>query len=289
MNIPLHPSPDTMRRVLLEQGVPLLLTAVVFAVLWAVLHAEVLALNAFGHEDILLKILAPDVLVGMSIYLKTSIDFAIFIGHLMRTNPGWKNRIAIECGTAAGNGLGTVVILAIWNFFRRIDWLLALMVVLASLVLLKLAEEGLEHAQDEKKRYPALLRKTVSVCKKILHVINGYIDPVLGKLMPHASLNSTAQPSWRSLLVFSGTIPFILGLDDFAGYVPLFSIVHVYGFALGVLLGHMVLNICLFLSPDSTIRLVKQPIISFLGSLAFVGLAVWGIHEAVKIVGSAYF
>ena len=273
----------------MNQGLPLLLTFVVCGVLWLILFAEVTLLNHAGSEPILLQLQWPDILAGMTIYLKTSIDFAIFIGHLMRTHPGTKNRIAIECGTAFGNGLGTFLVLALWSFFRTIDWLLALMVLLASLVLLKLAEDGLEHARDEDRRYPRLFRKAVAALERILHAINGWIEPVLGRIMPHATLNTTTVYTWWGLLYFSASIPFILGLDDFAGYVPLFSIVHVYGFALGVLVGHLVLNLCLFLSPDATIRIVKQPIISFLGSVAFVGLSLWGLSEVVRIALRAYF
>ena len=278
-----------MKRFLIEQAVPLALTVVVFVAMWALLHGEILLLNLVGgHENISFFILAQDVLVGMTIYLKTSIDFAIFIGHLMRTHPGWKNRIAIECGTAAGNALGTIVILAIWNLFRNIDWLLAIMVFLAALVLFKLAEEGLEHAHDDKKRYPQIFRTAVHVCEVVLQRLNAIIEPFLGRLMPNITMNTTTKYRWGGLLIFAGTIPFILGLDDFAGYVPLFSVIRVYGFAVGVLAGHLILNICLFLSPDTTIRIVKQPIISFLGSLAFVGLAIWGLVECWHIIEHAY-
>ncbi len=277
-------------RALIEQAIPLMLTVVVFAAMWAFLHAEVLFLNSVGGlEEISTKILWPDVLVGLTIYLKTSIDFAIFIGHLMRTHPGWKNRIAIECGTALGNAVGTFVILAIWNFFRNIDWLLALMVILASLVLFKMAQDGLEHAREDNGRYPAWFHRLVDLMERVLAALNAVFRPVLGRIMPHLSLNPTKTYRWMGLLVFSATIPFILGLDDFAGYVPLFSIVHVYGFAVGVFAGHLILNVCLFLSPRTTIKVVKQPMISFLGSLAFVGLAVWGLIEAWHIVEHAYF
>jgi hypothetical protein len=47
----------------------------------------------------------------------------------------------------------------------------------------------------------------------------------------------------------------------------------------------MLLNIALFLSPSATIRAVKNPIISFFGSVAFVGLALWGLFEAAKLIG----
>lgn len=270
---------------ILEQGIPLALTAAVFLVCWGVLHLEVLLLNALsGGEPIQFTILWSDILVGLTIYLKTSIDFAIFIGHLMRTHPGWKNRIAIECGTAAGNALGTFTILAIWNYFRHIEWLLAIMVGIAALVLLQLAQEGLEHARDEQGKYPALFSKLVHICERILSSVNAVFSPLLSRILPEASLNTTKRYGWVGLLFFSGSIPFILGLDDFAGYVPLFSVVHVYGFAIGVLAGHLLLNICLFLSPETTIKAVKQPIISFIGSLAFVGLAIWGFVEVWNIL-----
>ncbi|HRH93388.1 MAG TPA: hypothetical protein PKV72_02545 [Candidatus Peribacteria bacterium] len=271
---------------LLEQVVPLLLTVASFCALWLLLHGEVVLLNRFSPgEPMLTKILWSDVLIGLTIYLKTSIDFAIFIGHLMRTHPGWKNRIAIETGTAAGNALGTFIILILWNYFREIQWLLALMVLIASLVLLKLAEDGLEHAQGEDaEKYPGAFKTAVVWCKAVLSRVNAVFAPVLGRLIPHATLNVTKSYGLGGLLVFAASIPFILGLDDFAGYVPLFSVVHVYGFAVGVLLGHMLLNLCLFLSPETTIRLVKQPVISFLGSLAFVGLAVWGLTEVWHIL-----
>ena len=75
-----------------------------------------------------------------------------------------------------------------------------------------------------------------------------------------------------------------MGLDDFAGYVPVFNVVNVFGFSIGVVVGHMLLNILLYLSPATTIRVVKNPVISFVGSLAFIGLAIWGIVEVVHLL-----
>ena len=96
-------------------------------------------------------------------------------------------------------------------------------------------------------------------------------------------LKGEAGLPWKKLLLFSFSVPFILGLDDFAGYVPLFSIIKVFGFAIGVLLAHTLLNIALFLNPEFTIKIVKNQWVSFFGTLAFVGLALWGLLEVVKI------
>ena len=73
-------------------------------------------------------------------------------------------------------------------------------------------------------------------------------------------------------------------MDDFAGYVPLFNVVNVYGFAAGVIGAHTILNICLFLSPKRTIAAVKNEYVSFLGTLAFIGLGIYGLIEAGKII-----
>lgn len=270
-----------------NQIIPLALTGVVFAAGVGILFFEIFLLNRFivAREAIIPHLRWSDILIGLTIYLKTSIDFAIFIGRLMSKYPGWKNRIMIEIGTAAGNIAGTLVILLIWDLFREVRALMAVMIVIASLVLLRLAEDGFEHVKDETGKYKINFGGIERWLEKILHTINSLVAPVLNRLIPHTSMNDTGKKGFLGLFVLSFTVPFILGLDDFAGYIPLFSIVNVFGFATGVFLGHMILNIALFVSPSKTIQAVKNPIISFLGSLAFIALAAWGLYEAAKLVG----
>ena len=78
-----------------EQLLPLILTVIIFIILTAILRVEIAVLNAVTLSDIQIQIRWTDVLVGLTIYLKTSIDFAIFMGNLMHTNQGWRNKIAI--------------------------------------------------------------------------------------------------------------------------------------------------------------------------------------------------
>lgn len=267
-----------------RSSVPILLTGVICLVLASLIRGEIIVLNRVTIEDILLKIRLQDVLIGMTIYLKTSVDFAIFIGNLMSEFRGVKNRIAIEIGTAFGNALGTMVVLGIWNLFKDVDWLLALMIVWAALVLFKLAEDGLEHFDENQASFPSGLRKIVAYYEMALGRINKIFAPLLHKVMPNLSMKPKAKLNIWQLTLFSFTIPFILGLDDFAGYVPLFSTVNVWGFAIGVIVGHMILNIFLFISPKRTVELVKNPSIALLGSLVFVLLAIWGLWEVVKIL-----
>ncbi|HSW90022.1 MAG TPA: hypothetical protein VLH19_04080 [Patescibacteria group bacterium] len=269
-----------------DQIIPLLLTGVVFAVVTVILFAEIRTLNGLtvNRPPVHLQLRLADILVGATIYLKTSIDFAIFIGRLMSKYEGWKNRIMIEIGTALGNAAGTFLILLIWDFFREVPILMAIMIMLAALVLLRMAEDGLDHVKDEAGKYKISFGGFEIYFEKVLSRFNRFVAPVLNKLIPSLVAKDDNKKGLKALFIMSMTIPFILGLDDFAGYLPLFNIINVFGFATGVFLGHMILNIFLFLSPGKTIRIVKNPIISFFGSLAFVGLALWGVIEAVKLL-----
>lgn len=268
------------------QLIPLLLTIVVFGVLVALLHGAILVFNMLPvRELVVLEIRWVDVLVGGTIYLKTAIDFAIFMGRLMAANPGWKNRIAIEIGTALGNAAGTIMVIGLWVLFKDIQILLALMVFVASLVLFELAHGSLPHF--EAWNQVTDVRKTIfRALKGLLDAVTRLTDPVLSRIMPDigAAMRGGKALPWWGLLGFSMSVPFILGLDDFAGYVPLFNVVNVYGFAIGVIGAHTILNIALFLSPKRTIAAVKNEYISFLGALAFIGLAIYGLVETVQIV-----
>lgn len=71
----------------LSQALPIGLTFVICAILSALLYIEIRLLNKFTATDILLQVRWADVAVGLTIYLKTSVDFAIFIGNLMAAYP----------------------------------------------------------------------------------------------------------------------------------------------------------------------------------------------------------
>lgn len=272
------------QRILLAQVLPLSLTLIVAGVFTLLVYGEINLLNTFTATDISTKIRWVDVGIGFTIYLKTSIDFAIFMGGLMQKNTGWKSRIAIEIGTAAGNAIGTMTILLVWTFFKEVEWLLALMIIVAALVLITLAEDGLEHAKAADRGYPAIFKKTVSVFERFLRFTNLIARPIVSRVLPGGGLQSVAKATFWSLMSFAFLIPFILGLDDFAGYVPLFSLVNIYGFCIGVFFAHALLNALLYLSPERTIRAVKNPVISLVGSMAFIGLAGLGIYEAAKLL-----
>ena len=274
----------------LSQFVPVALTGVVMAGFLALLHGAILIFNLIpSSEKIYLEIRGIDILVGATIYLKTSIDFAIFIGRMMAANPGWRNRIALEIGTAAGNTIGTIAIIGLWVTLKNVDLLLALMVFIASLVLFELAHGSLEHFANWQGQ-GGIRSVLFYLMHGLLDRVKKIIDPLLRRVMPDlgSAMKGKASLPWPQLLIFSASVPFILGLDDFAGYVPLFSVVNVYGFAIGVIASHTLLNIALFLSPKKTIVIVKNEVVSFFGALAFIGLGVYGLVETVRIVTEAF-
>ena len=154
-----------------------------------------------------------------------------------------------------------------------------IMIILAALVLFELAEEGFEEVMKKKHTYNKVLRLPLS----ILHTFNSMFKPLISKVLPEKGISAT-KLSFSSLFFFSLTIPFILGLDDFAGYIPLFTIINVFSFIIGVFLAHTLLNIGLFTSPHLTMRITKNPMVVIIGSIAFVGIGLWGIIEASEIL-----
>ena len=268
-----------------QQITPLALVVAIFGVLVGVLMLEIKLLNQFTAVDVLLRVRWFDVLIGLTVYFKTSIDFAIYIGNLMSQNRHWKSRVAIEVGTALGNGLGTMAVLVVWVFFKDVKVLLMLMILLASLVLFKLAEDSLAHLKIEENSWPTWLVAIFNYGQLGLGKFNRLTNSFLKYIVPRTEAKQVGGLSFWPLVVVAFTVPFILGLDDFAGYISLFNVVNVFGFSIGVFLGHMILNIFLYLSPDHTIRLVKNQFISLVGSLVFIGLAIWGLVEVVKLIG----
>lgn len=264
-----------------NQTIALGLTLITCLALIAAIWVEVSLLNKFISEKITIAIRPADILIGITVYLKTAIDFAIFIARLMDKNPGLKGRIGIEIGTALGNGVGTMAILLVWAFFKEVNWLLAIMIFVASLVLIRLAEDTLDH-NGANPRSP--LGKLSAYFKRFLITLNKVTGPLLARIVPSGSIKVEHKKTLLGLLAMAFIVPFILGLDDFAGYVPLFNVVNVFGFSVGVLIGHMALNISLYISPGRTITIVKNPAFAFIGSVAFVGLAGWGFVEAFRLL-----
>lgn len=218
-------------------------------------------------------------LLGITIYLKTSFDFAFFIGRLMERYPGWLNRLAIETGTAIGNFFGILLVLFIWLYFQENNILFIVMIFIASLILFELSYSGLEHiASWQEGGIKKILYQLLEI--PLRPIVRAEL-PILGKALPNLGqkFQGKSEVKWFSLLLFTFTIPFILGADDFAGYIPLFKLVNVYSFSVGILLAHTLLNISLFSFPAKTILLVKNQYVTYLGNLLFALLGIYGLIQ----------
>ncbi|MEY3197779.1 MAG: hypothetical protein RL023_456 [Candidatus Parcubacteria bacterium] len=192
----------------------IIISFVLLAVLIGLYQLEIMGLNTIGSmfsissEDIQLweraGKLITDILIGLTIYLKTSIDFALLIGILMEKYPGIKNQLIIQSGTTLGNAIGTMVVLVIWFFFKEVYRLLALMIFFASLVLVELAKTSLEHIiEDNPDTHIDDVKQkgwTMTIARKmykILHDINSFIEPVTSKILPSLSFDANKKLTMR--------------------------------------------------------------------------------------------
>jgi hypothetical protein len=272
-----------MSKVFINKLVPVFLTVLTFIILSTGLYGLLLILNTFPlNEQILLDFKNTDLLLGIVVYLKTAFDFAIFIGSLMETNPGWQKRIAISVGTALGNAFGTFVMLIVWIIAREFSVLSLIFLFIASVILLRMAQESFEEFLKQKKSFLLDIKMPIYLLQSQLNFINKMLRPILKYFVPDLNLTRTKKLSFVNLIAFSFTIPFILGFNDFAGYIPLSGTINLFGFTLGVMVGHMVLTIGLFALPSITVRVVKHPIVLIGGGAIFIGLGLWGIYQVLK-------
>lgn len=273
-----------MNKRFIEKIIPVILTVLTFFVLSTLLYGVLLILDSLHLQyPIILDFRKRELLFGILIFLKTAIDFAIFMGNLMHTNPGWKKKIAIAFGTSIGNAFGTFLILTVWTLFKEIPALMVISILLSNVILLKLSEESFELFLKQKRSF-IKIRMPVNLLQNQLDFVNNLFRPILRFFVPDLNLTRTKKLSFINLIVFSFTIPFILGINDFAGYIPLFEYVNVFGFTLGVMLGHMFLTIGLFALPKKTVDIVKHPIVLIGGGLAFLSIGIFGFYEAFKIL-----
>lgn len=277
-----------MKKVLIRQVIPILLTVLIFFLLATILYTILLFLASLPLSyPVILDFRRRELLVGVLVYLKTAVDFAILIGSLMHTNPGWKKRIAIGFGTALGNAFGTFIVLVIWTLSKEFKLLIVILMFLSSAILLRLAEESLELFLKQRKSFIKInIRKPVSLLQGQLDFVNRIFRPILKFFVKDLNLTKTKKLSFANLIIFSFTIPFVLGFNDFSAYIPLFAYINVFGFTLGILFGHMILTVGLFAFPNLTIKVVKHPLVLIWGGLAFMGIAFYGFWQTFKILTS---
>lgn len=268
-----------------SQVIPLSLAFVSMAVFLVILGLNAHLLNkVFPVEPIKFVFRPLDLALGLYLYIKTSVDFAVFIGSMMVANRGWKNRVAVEWGTSLGNFAGTILILWIWVMFRSIGPIFeGLIVLIASFVLLELAAGSMERLKAARWDKAGGFREWFYKGAKNLLIIRRYTAVFLG-WMPdvEGAMAGKKLPNFRALLLYSFTIPFILGSDDFASYLSVFNVVNVLSFASGVILGHGLLLAGMFAAPMVVERLMASPSFSALAVTTFFVIFGIGVQDGSR-------
>ena len=129
------------------------------------------------------------VALGMTIYLKTAVDYAIFVSRLMNNNRGLMPRIAMNAGTSLGAFVGVTSVFILWAFFNQIPALMFIMLILAGCVLFELGEGSEEHYSE----LPEKIKKPVRTFFNVL-------SPIYKRViffLPDFSTNNKKRPFWN--------------------------------------------------------------------------------------------
>jgi hypothetical protein len=261
-----------------SQIIPLTIAFLTGAIFFVLLLLNINLLNfIFPRDPVRIVFGITDLLLGFYLYLKTSIDFAVFIGSMMVSNPGWKNRVAVEWGTSLGNFVGTIAIIWIWVVFRATNPIFeAIIVIIASFILLELAAGSLSKLNPRSLFYKTMTK--ILLIRKFTIPFVSWMPDIKG------TMNGKKAPNFRALLLYSFTIPFVLGSDDFAGYISVFNVVNIFPFAVGVIAGHTLLLASIFAAPKTTEKIMAMPAFSGLAVVTFIAIFGFGFYEGIKIL-----
>lgn len=223
------------------------LTFYVFFILAILLFLVIYLINLINPKNtIVIKIIPIDILFGLFIYLKTSVDFVVFATNFIKKHRGEKAMELFSLGTSLGNGVGIFLVIFIWSLIKNIKPLLIFSVIVASSFLIYIGNKNLF---DFFKRRANLKTNFTN------NQINTHLNTFL----------------------FSLKLPFILGIDDFAGYIPLFNILNITSFSIGVLLGHCIL-VSLILANEKLLRkIVQLRFFDLIGAILFLSIGIFGI------------
>lgn len=226
------------------------------------------------HESLSTNFIWVQIGLGIFIYLKTAVDYALFVGMLIEKNEGLNKRIAMNVGTSLGCFVGVTAIVILWSFFREIHWLMFILLILAACVLFGLGDGSQEHFEEVDYR----LRKPLEIFFKITRPVVEFLT----FFMPDSEMKAKTFDT-KKLFIISAIIPFALGADDLAGYMTLLTPMNVLSLLIGIYFGDAIIDIALFWNRDFTVKIVKNKWVSYFGALFFVGLGIMSIYHAISL------
>lgn len=231
-------------------------------------------LNIVLPVQLTVTLLWGQVLLGVFIYLKTSVDYALFVGALMENNGGVKKRIAMNAGTSIGCFIGVTAIAVLWSFFQEIHWLMAILLVIAAMILFKLGDGSQQHFDS----LPAVIRFPL----RVFFDVTRPVVRLCTFFMPDSELQANSL-GVRKLFILSMVIPFALGADDLAGYMVLLTTVNIFSLLVGIYFGDALIDAALFANQELTVKIVKNRWVSYFGAVVFIGLGVMSIIHAAHL------
>lgn len=259
-----------------KQLLPLSISFGLFAIFVVLTFGILNLLNHLGFSHKLsVQVIWGEVLLGIFIYLKTAVDYALFVGTLMANNTGVKKRIAMNAGTSIGCFIGVTAIAVLWTFFKEIHWLMIILLVIAAMVLFKLGDGSQQHFESIPKWLKRPLELFFDLTRPIVKVLTFF--------MPNSELNSERLDT-GTLFILSMIIPFALGADDLAGYMVLLTTANIFSLLIGIYFGDAIIDAALFANQELTVKIVKNKWVSYFGAVVFIALGVMSIIHAIKLL-----
>jgi hypothetical protein len=236
-------------------------------------------INPFSAEKIQLHIQPFDVGVGFFLYFVTAVDYALIVGRMQVTNSGSKARFVMNVFTCLGCFMGVSLVLFLWGFAKEIDWLITAMLIFAGSVMIKLAFEGIEYFRNDAQIWRPLRLGMAELLTFLHHFTEG-----LTFWIPELGSPKIERMSLVKLAKWSFLLPFIIGLDDFVGYMGAMTVYNVFSLLIGIFFADAFIDVLIFTSPKLTKKLVESALLSLLASFAFLYLMYQSYAEAAKLV-----
>lgn len=260
-----------------KQFLPIFISLGLFVIFTIITYFLLRFLNTFNiiSEKLSTQLFFSQIGLGIFIYLKTAVDYAIFVGCLMEKNTGTPKRIAMNAGTSIGCFLGVTLITILWSFFKEVHWLMVILLVVSAMILFKLGDGSKEHydGMPEWLKYP--LNLFFQITRPIVKIFTFF--------MPNSELSSGTLNVGR-LFFLSMIIPFALGADDLAGYMVLLTPLNVFSLLIGIYFGDAIIDIGLFSNQKLTVKIVKNKYVSYFGALIFIFLGFMSIFHAINYI-----
>lgn len=264
------------KHLLLKQFTPVIICAFLFIFFIQTTHLFIqYFINPFSTEQIQIVLYPSNILVGFFLYFVTAVDYALVVGRMQVVNSGFKARIVMNIFTCVGCYVGVSLVLFLWGFAKEVYWILVPLLIFAGAIMLKLAYEGKDYLVFDN----PIAKKIGNGTTKLLTILY-FPTRLLTAWVPELATPNVQRMHITELAKWSFLLPFIIGLDDFIGYMGAMTIYNVYSLLFGIYIADIVIDLIIFISPKFTKKLVESPMLSLLAAYAFLYLAFKSFSES---------